>query len=428
MKKKHFKFTILCSLFLLISCSEKDDTTYQNLGYNSKELSAPTGVKITKSTSEYIIISWDKVKNATEYEVYHSNSAGGNYTLLKSSITSNTYSCLPDIGDNYYKVKALDYYYRKSELSNYVKYTRNSTGSDNDDDDDDGDEGDNTTKPSAPTGVKAENYGNNYIPEIRISWNSVSNATSYKIYRSTSAYGTYNQIGTATSSCKYSDYNPASGYNYYKVKAVNKAGESSYSNYAYYNYDTSSSLVPATPSVSVSGSKYSISLSWTCQTGSSYGTAKSYEVYKRNPETGEFKIVTTTTSKSYTDREPHPGINRYAVVAVNDAGKSSLGYGYSDEISLSRPSSFSASKSGSYINFSWSKVSGATGYQIFSSSSASGSYYILEDIKGESTTSKKVYYPASSGTTYFKIRAYWSTSYGGSPVYSDYSSYKSVSF
>ena len=56
-------------------------------------------------------------------------------------------------------------------------------------------------------------------------------------------------------------------------------------------------------------------------------------------------------------------------------------------------------------------------------------YYILEDIDNANTTSTTVYYPASSGTKmYFKIKAYWQTSYGGDPIYSNLSSYKTVSF
>ena len=110
---------------------------------------------------------------------------------------------------------------------------------------------------------------------------------------------------------------------------MNSAGESSYSSYAKYtSSNNSTALTPATPQVSVSGSSY-LSVSWTCASGNQYGTPKSYEVYKRNPSTSQFELLTTTTRTSYSDSNPHPGINRYGVIAINDAGKSSMGIGFS---------------------------------------------------------------------------------------------------
>ena len=95
---------------------------------------------------------------------------------------------------------------------------------------DDGSGGDN--KPNPPTGVTASQSGTSIV----VSWNSVSNATSYKVYRSSSSYGTYYQVGSSTSSTQLSDNDPFNGDNYYKVKAVNSAGESDYSDYAYGYY------------------------------------------------------------------------------------------------------------------------------------------------------------------------------------------------
>ena len=287
--------------------------------------------------------------------------------------------------------------------------------------------GNTVTKPSAPTNISCSNQGNNSIPQIYISWNSVSDATQYNVYRSSSSSSGYSKL-TTTYSTNYTDYYPKDGYNYYKISAVNSAGESSLSSYTYYKYDSSSSAVPAIPSVSVYGSS-TISVSWSCQTGSGYGTPTKYKVYKRDPQTSEFELLTTTSSTSYSDYDTHPGINRYAVIAVNSNGESGAGYGYSQSIELSKPTSFSASKSGSYVSFSWSKVNNATGYQIFYSTSAYGSYYILDQIDGKTNTSKTIYYPESSGTTiYFKIKAIYEAEYGGSIIYSDYTTYKSVTF
>lgn len=138
-------------------------------------------------------------------------------------------------------------------------------------------------------------------------------------------------------------------------------------------------------------------------------------------------LIGHLTSTRYTDYNIHPGKNYYAVKAINDAG-TTTGYAFSNEIALGRPSTFNASVSGSRINCSWSKVSGATGYQIFTSSSSYGTYTLFHEDDNGNSTSASIYYPAATGTTvYLKIRACYRPKYG-EPIYSDYSSYKMVKF
>ena len=383
---------------------------------------APTGVTATNvgtSSSPQIEISWNTVSNATSYKVYRSSSASGTYSLLGSTSSTYKYDNNPMSGYNYYKVKAVNSA-GESSYSSYAYY--NNTG------------GGGTTVPNAPTGVTATNVGTSSSPQIEISWNSVSNATSYKVYRSSSASGTYSLLGSTSSTYKY-DNNPMSGYNYYKVKAVNSAGESSYSSYAYFNNTGGggggSSYEPCPPTVSVSGTS-SQTVSWAPATGYGCGTATSYEVYHRDPcNGGTYELMTTTTSTSYhvSSSNVHPGINRYAVRAVNNNGYAT-NYGYSSSVSLSKPSSFSVQKAGDYLNFEWSMVPKATGYQIYiCCTTASGTYTIFDQITDVNTEALLAYYPASSGTTrYFKIRAYFDCDGVGGPIYSDFTTYKVVHF
>ena len=88
------------------------------------------------------------------------------------------------------------------------------------------------TSVSAPTGVEASQSGST----ITVSWNSVSNASNYEVYRSNSASGSYSEIGSSTST-QLTDYYPLDGYNYYKVKAINSEGTvSNFSNFASCNF------------------------------------------------------------------------------------------------------------------------------------------------------------------------------------------------
>jgi hypothetical protein len=276
--------------------------------------------------------------------------------------------------------------------------------------------------------VTATNKGTQYNPSILISWSPVSNATSYKVFRSSSSGGSYSQIGSSTSNTYMYDDSPLSGSNYYKVKAVNNAGESSYSSYAFYNNDNNVEYSPCPPTVKVSGTT-SQTVTWTNSTSAGCGKPTSYEVYKRNPNTGEYELKKTTSSTSYspTSSDIHPGKNMYAIKAINNSG-SDRGQAYSQDVPLAKPSSFTAQKSGTDVKFTWSKVKWATGYQIFYGTSANGNYYALDQITDGDQTSLTRSYPASSGTThYFKIRAYfecsWITLYTG-----EFSTYKSVKF
>ncbi len=86
--------------------------------------------------------------------------------------------------------------------------------------------------PSAPTGVSAEVSGS----QIRVSWNSVSNANEYTVYWSQNG-STYNYVIGTTSNTYIFDTAPSED-NYYKVKAKNAYGESPFSSYVYCHYSS----------------------------------------------------------------------------------------------------------------------------------------------------------------------------------------------
>ncbi len=64
---------------------------------------------------------------------------------------------------------------------------------------------------------------------ITLFWSAVSGATSYRVYWSTSALGSYNYLGS-TSNLFFTDINKPDGIWWYKVKSKNSAGTSGYSN------------------------------------------------------------------------------------------------------------------------------------------------------------------------------------------------------
>lgn len=251
--------------------------------------SIPTGVSAEVSGSK-LRVSWNSVSNATSYKVYWSET-GNSYTFTIGTTTDTyIYDDVP-YEDNYYKVKAINDY-GESELSSsaYCHYSSGGGG---------GGGGGGTTVPNAPTGVTAVNTGPVQYPSICISWNAVSNATSYKVYRSTSASGSYSQIGSETSYTTLYDDNPKQGYNYYKVKAFNSAGSSSYSSYAMYNHDPSSQLSPCP--VHYTGhtaTSSTITLRWSNPTTSGCGTPTKAYLRVRHPDLGDYVDLQTLSGSA----------------------------------------------------------------------------------------------------------------------------------
>jgi len=86
---------------------------------------------------------------------------------------------------------------------------------------------------AVPASVTDLNVSSSSANKLDLSWSTVSGATSYKVYRSTSATGNYTLVGTSTTA-SYSDINlTASTTYYYKVSAVNGNGEGSQSSAVY---------------------------------------------------------------------------------------------------------------------------------------------------------------------------------------------------
>ncbi|MDR1933620.1 MAG: fibronectin type III domain-containing protein [Spirochaetales bacterium] len=81
-------------------------------------------------------------------------------------------------------------------------------------------------EPSAPTGVSATAQSSS---SINVSWNSVSGATSYKVYYTIGSSSTKNLAGTVTgASYTHTGLTADTSYSYY-ITAVNSEGESAYS-------------------------------------------------------------------------------------------------------------------------------------------------------------------------------------------------------
>ncbi|MFB7141327.1 fibronectin type III domain-containing protein [Gottfriedia sp. NPDC056225] len=270
----------------------------------------------------------------------------------------------------------------------------------------------------SPTNVKvsASTYNS-----AKLSWTKADDVSGYDIYRSTSSTGTYTKIAT-TSSTSYtnSSLNTGTTY-YYKIKSYKKGTSTQYS-----DYSKIVSVKPAlsTPtSVKATSSSYnSVKTSWSAVSG-----ASGYEVYRSTSSNGTYSRVGTITSTSYTNSSLTTNKTYYYKVKSYRVVSGKKVYGnYSSVVSAkpipSVPTNFNATKvSSTSSKVSWSSVSGASGYEIYRSTSITGSYSLVKSTTSTSYTNSSL---TKKKTYYYKVRTYRTV--GSTKVYSGWTSIKSV--
>jgi len=331
--------------------------------------SVPTGVTATSNSANSITVSWGSVTGATGYYIYHSITASGNYDSVgNSATTSYTNTSLSENTTYYYKVAA----YNSGGTSTKSSYVSATTL---------------PNPPDTPTSVTATAIASS---QITVSWGSVAGASRYYIYRSTTAFGTYDSVGTsATTSYANTDLSSGTAY-YYKVAAYNSGGTGALSDYAY----ATTLLGVPTGVTATANSESSITISW-----SSVTSATGYYIY-RSTNGNAYDSVGTSATTSYTDTGLSSGTMYYYKVVAYNSGETGNQSSYTYATTPpSVPTSVTAvANSVSSITVSWSSVTGATGYYIYRSESADGTY---AQVGTYTTATSYTNTYLSSGTTYY---------------------------
>ena len=245
--------------------------------------------------------------------------------------------------------------------------------------------------PAAPTVTMT--YSDSGKPKL--TWNAVSGATSYRVFRSESRGTGYSLLGT-TSSTSYTNTGAAVGKTYYyRVKAVNSVGTSGYSNIVSGKAKTAA---PAAPSVTAGNSSTGKpQLTWKAVSG-----AVKYEVYRSTRQNSGYSLLGTTTATSYVNTGASTGTTYYyRVKAVNRNGMAS---GYSNIVSCkakaaapAAPSVTAGNSSTGKPRLTWKAVSGAVSYRIYRSESRGTGYSLL----GTTSSTSYVNTGAAAGKTYY---------------------------
>ena len=332
--------------------------------------SAPTApvVRIGNSASSgKPMLTWNTVEGATSYRIYRSTAKGSGYSLLGTTTATSYTNTGAKAGTTYYyRVKACN----DAGLSPYSNVVSGKVKSV-------------TPKLSAPV-VKIGHSASSGKPQL--TWNAVSGATSYKVYRATSQNGTYSLLGTVTATSYTNTGAKAGTTYYYKVKAVNSAGESAYSNVV------SGKTTVTTLTMGHSSTSGKPQLTWKAVSG-----AASYKVYRATTKNGAYTVINTTKALTYTNVGAALGTTYYyKVEALNAAGKS-MGFSAIVEGKVAPVLAVGYSSVSGKPQLTWKAVPGATEYQVYRSTQQNSGYTKINT----TTSTSYVNTGAKAGTTYY---------------------------
>ena len=338
---------------------------------------APTKITLTNDDGK-VVVSWSKVTGATAYRVYR--------RTVEADGTVSNWKYFDKITDTKYSDKTA----KSGTKYEYAVRAYSSGGN------------------SVLSSEKEILYL--AIPEfsveatvkgVKITWEKVAGAESYKIYRKISD-GSWKEYKTISASkTSYTDTSASSGKtNSYKIVAVKDSYKSDYESHKVYYLKT--------PTVSVKNTTSGVYSSWKKVSG-----ASSYEVYRKAGSAKSWKKIATTKKTSYTDKTVKSGTTyKYTIRAVNSKGKSKYGSTAYETIRfLSAPKLENITSTKSGVTIYWDDVKGASKYLVYRKT-GSGDYELIKTVPGKSTVNY-LDKTAKKGKTYtYK-------------VYAGYSSYKS---
>ena len=326
-------------------------------------------------------LKWNAVSGAAKYEVYRARSKDGDY-IKYSTVTGTSYtntSYIESGNTYYYKVRALDANGTAGAWSSVVSVTYKQTL-------------------SAPTVTG----GNDAQGRPTLTWNAVSGAAKYEVYRARSKDGTYTKYSTTTGTAyTNSSYLTSGATYYYKVRALDANG-----NAGPYSAVVSVTCRLKLTAPTVTGSTDSQgrpTLKWNAVTG-----AAKYEVYRARSKDGDYIKYSTVTGTSYTNTSYLANGTTYyykvrALGSDGTAGPDSTPVSVTYKAPFGAPLVTGSKDSQGRPALKWDKVTDAAKYEVYRARSKNGTYSLMstQSATGYTNTS----YLANGTTYYYKVRA-----------------------
>ena len=233
-------------------------------------------------------ISWSSVDNADGYMVYRRTADSG-WKKIASQVTDISYKDQKAVTGTtyYYTVKAYSYAWGEMTVSSYDK--------------------DGVAGKARLGKVKIATANSESYSTIRVTWNKVSGANGYRVYRSTSKDGKYTAIGSTAknSAVTFLDKKAVTGKTYYyKVRAYrNVSGKKVYGSYS---ATEKAKAVLSAPTLSAGSTSKTAVLEWSKVKG-----ADGYQVYASDSQNGTYTRIKITKGTGATDESLLTGKTRY---------------------------------------------------------------------------------------------------------------------
>jgi len=378
---------------------------------------APQNVEASDGTySDRVRITWSPVPGANHYEVHRATARDGTYELIGETTTTTYDDTAVTVGTTYwYKVRAwnvLGYGPFSEPDSGYAAAAGGGGG------------GSGAQLPGQVSGVSASD--GTYPDKIRIIWNPVSGARTYRVYRSpTGVEGTFSQIAevpSGTTSYDDTTITVLCQEYWYVVSAWNDAGEGplsvpdrGYLGGTLGQVKTDKIKATVTPS-GTDATKATVKLEWEgVKDATKFGVY--YEIWRRVPASISTKIDETTNT-NYEDIVEIGKTYYYKIRACSTYSCILCGP-FSGEVTVvvacnpAPPTTVTATKSGNQVTVSWTAVTGAQKYQVYRSTSATGSYTFVDETNTNSYIDSPPIPSSGSVTYYYKVKTCVACGCGG---------------
>lgn len=356
------------------------------------ETDAPKLLSATSADYDTINVKWQEVKGATGYKVYRKKAGEKDFTAL-GVVKGTTYKDdSAQVGQEYYyTVRAY-----VGETSNLGSFDKNGIKG--------------VALPKKPTLKTAESVDFN---AIKVTWKKVDGASGYYVYRKADGEKYFKQIAEVNGNRTFTstDLSATTGVKYqYTVRAYRNRNGKPYAG-LYDSKGVTATACTKAPTIKSGVSTVSdkLKLTWSKVNG-----ATGYNVYRKLESDKSYKLIKTINGNGnveFTDSGLKCGVKYYYKVngfRTVDS-KNYEGLGSKDYLGLTTPAqpALKSAKSLGYntISIEWTKVEGATGYDIYRKTT--GTYSKIGTVDKQSTVTFKDE-KAVTGVRYqYTVRAFY---------------------